>query len=517
MKKKKLDIFNLFYSGAAVVILIGVIAKLLEWPAQDILITGGLAIEAVVFGVSAVKFIEVEEVQKGATEATLAKVADGLGNIANSALGSNADTYINIQAGNGTDVENKQSGTSGNSNQVAESTETAINVATQGATTSKLAIDIANNTNTPAPNTPAPAPNNAAHTLWQLEQMDILSLAKDLFFQPEWDKLSTEQYSQISILFKRIFDKKLPNKEALPFLIQFPVKLPIPEMSKLTLEKTQSLTIQEIELLCSAFSIINFNSFFDLFILESNGDNFDIRARKSNETQIFGGEEELVLNHTKQFYAKELIISPNVECLNTFIKVKGQGLLEHLIQKVDVKAEAEFISLTHILQTQSDELKKKLFNKFKKIRYNVANETGYSYLKTLVQSAISFTDTSAGQALFNKIIEVQIDNDVIITLDDVVNCYADTIYFGPKNEYSVNLSELFVNGELHNLNFINAIIEKLATDGVANKSKLLEVFNLKEQDSKKDVFNKLNYHLNKTNTAPSGAQLAFILLYKQYS
>jgi hypothetical protein len=514
MKKKKLDIFNLFYSGAAVVILIGVIAKLLEWPAQDLLITGGLAIEALVFGVSAIKFVDVEEKQVGATEATLAKVADGLGNIASSGVGA-ADTYINIQAGNGTGAENAQLATSSNTHQGTYSNETAtINGAVQAPTTSKLAIDIANNTNT----TSAPATsNNAAHTLWQLEQMDILSLAKDLFFQPEWDKLSAEQYSQISILFKRIFDKKLPNKEALPFLIQFPVKLPIPEMSKLTLEKTQSLTIAEIELLCSAFSIINFNAFFDLFILESNGENFDIRARKANETQIFGGEDELVLNHTKQFYAKELIISPNVECLNTFIKVKGQGLLEHLIQKVDVKAEAEFISLTNILQTQSDELKKKLFNKFKKIRYNVSNETGYSYLKTLVQSAISFADAAAGQALFNKIIEVQIDNNVIITLDDVVNCYADTIYFGPKNEYSVNLSELFVNGELHNLNFINSIIEKLATDGIANKSKLLEVFNLKEQDSKKDVFNKLNYHLNKTNTAPSGAQLAFILLYKQYS
>ena len=60
IKKKKLDIFNLFYSGAAVVILIGVIAKLLEWPMQDLLITGGLAIEAVVFGVSAFKYIDVE-------------------------------------------------------------------------------------------------------------------------------------------------------------------------------------------------------------------------------------------------------------------------------------------------------------------------------------------------------------------------------------------------------------------------------------------------------------------------
>ena len=102
-------------------------------------------------------------------------------------------------------------------------------------------------------------------------------------------------------------------------------------------------------------------------------------------------------------------------------------------------------------------------------------------------------------------------------INDVVNSYADTIYFGPKNEYSVVLKDIFLNGELENLNYFNHLIEKLATDGVANKSKLLELFNLKEQDSKKEVFNKLNYHLAKTNTVAGGAQLAFILLYKQYS
>jgi hypothetical protein len=37
-KTKKLDVFNLFYSGAAVIILLGVIAKLLEWPMQDFLL-----------------------------------------------------------------------------------------------------------------------------------------------------------------------------------------------------------------------------------------------------------------------------------------------------------------------------------------------------------------------------------------------------------------------------------------------------------------------------------------------
>ena len=504
MKKKKLDIFNLFYSGAAVVILIGVIAKLLEWPAQDILITGGLAIEAVVFGVSAVKYIEVDEKQDVATEATLAKVADGLGNLVGSAGtgGANGtDTYINIQTGTGgTDGQHQ-------ANVYANQTNTAqINTVQSPSLAKNVSIDINNSTS-----------NNPAHSLWQLEQMDILSLANDLFFQPEWDKLGSEEYAQVSKLFKTVFNKKLPNKEALPFLLNFPVKLPIPEMSKLTIDKTHDLSVDEVELLSKAFDIINYNSFLEHFVLVQNAETISIRPKKANEVQIFGGEDESILNHTKQFYANDFIISPNLDCLVNMIKLKGQALVEMLTQKISVKSEEEFISLSQILLTQPDDVKKKLFNKVKKLKYNLATSTGYTYLKTLAQSALSFKDAIVGQELFKNIIEIQVDDNNTITLDDVVNCYADTIYFGPKNEYSVVLNELFVNGELNNLNYVNSIIEKLVNDNIATKSKLMEVFNFKEQDSKKDVFNKLNYHLNKTNTSPSGAQLAFILLYKQYS
>jgi hypothetical protein len=508
MKKKKLDIFNLFYSGAAVVILIGVIAKLLEWPAQDLLITGGLAIEALVFGVSAIKFVEVEEKQEVATEATLSKVADGLGNLVGNAGGYNtgADTYINIQTGTPGVADATSANVAAGAQQVSQATTTST-VNGETAKPKQLSIEVNNTATT----------SNAAHSLWQLEQMDILSLAKDLFFQPEWDHLNSEEYAQISKLFKRVFDKKLPNKEALPFLLQFPVKLPIPEMNKLTLASAQELSSDEVELLSKAFDIINYKSFFEYFVLEQKGEAITIRPKMNHEVQIFGGEEEEILNHAKQFYAKDFIVSPVVECLADMIKLKGQLLVEQLTQKVSVKSEDEFISLNQILLTQPDDLKKKLFNKVKKLKYNLTTEAGYSYLKTLAQSALSFRDASVGQELFKNIVEIQVDDNNSITLDDVVNCYADTIYFGPKNEYSVVLNELFVNGELNNLNYVNSIIEKLVNDNVATKSKLLEVFNMKEQDSKKDVFNKLNYHLNKTNTSPSGAQLAFILLYKQYS
>ena len=507
-KTKKLDIFNLFYSGAAVVILIGVIAKLLEWPAQDILITGGLAIEAVVFGVSAIKFVEVKTDKEVATEATLSKVAEGLGNIASGSGGGaagsggvgslsgasgsgsiagrgNGDAYINIQTG---------ASESGISSQA-------------GSTDKNVSISI---------NNPSIHQNNASHSLWQLEQMDILSLAKDLFFQPKWDALSSEEYTQLSALFKRVFDKKLPNKEALPFLIQFPVKLPVPELSKLLIEKSHQIDGSEIELLCKAFNMINFHNYLDNFILESTEVNNTIRPKKAKDVQIFGGEDEAVIQHVKKYFNQELVISPNIECLQGSIKLKGQSLLEFFVQKIDIKKEEELSSLNTILINESDELKLRLWNKFKKIKFNQLSNEGYSYLKLLAQSAVSFANINTGAQLFNKLVELKINDSKSICLDDVVNFAAENIYFGPKNEYSVSLKELFVNGELENLGYVQTLIEKLVADNIAPKAKLVQIFNLNEQDSKKEVFDKLNYHLNKTNTSPSGTQLAFVLLYKQY-
>ena len=361
MKKKKLDIFNLFYSGAAVVILIGVIAKLLEWPAQDLLITGGLAIEAVVFGVSAIKFIEVDDKQEmAATEATLSKVADGLGNLASNAgtSGGNGETYVNIQTGN-PDTSTPVAPTSGNNLKIASTVYPETNTATS----TKLEIDIqapSAPVNTPMPSTSA----NASNTLWQLEQLDILSLSKDLFYQPEWNRLSTEEYTQISSLFRTLFNKKVPTKESLPFLAQFPVKIPVPEIAQLELSGTSNLEAQDVELICKAFEMIKVTNLFEYFILEMAGPNIVIRPKQPKEKIIFGGEEELLLTHSHTYYKNELIASPSLDCLKSIIKLKDQFLVDYLIQKVDIKNEAEFISLSEALISKQDDTKKKLFNKF---------------------------------------------------------------------------------------------------------------------------------------------------------
>ena len=334
-KTKKLDIFNLFYSGAAVVILIGVIAKLLEWPAQDILITSGLAIEAIVFGVSAIRFVESKKDNEVATEATLSKVADGLGNISENFDGNRGADFI--QTYDYTNTNNNKS----HNNLV-------LNLPAN-----KVAIDIH-------------SPANASNTIWQQEQLDIQRL-------------------------------------------------------------------------------------------------------------------------------------------------------EQLIKNVDYTNENELGSLITLLQSQSDELKSRLWSRFKKIKYNLATDSGYNYLKLLVQSIISFTNASFGAHIFNKLIEFQVSESKFIVLNDVINFNEETIFFGPQNEYSIHLSELFLNGELENLAYINSIIDRLVSENVAPKYKLVQLFNLTEHNTKKEVFNKLNYHFTKTNTKPNRAQLLFVLLYNQYS
>jgi len=521
--KKKLDIFNLFYSGAAVVILIGVIAKLLEWPAQDLLITLGLSIEAVVFGVSAIKFVDIKGGNEVATEATLAKVADNIDSLKDVVGNDYSNTYVNIQTGtdtklppNATDYKKIASNVNvlDTTNSRTNKENVTIKIDAPSALGNAQNASATNYNTNPIVNTSVP---NSSHSLSQLENLDILSLSKDLFYQPEWNRYFDEEYAQLTSIFKRVFGKKLPTKEALSILGQFPVKLPSAKIAEVVLEQPHVVTTEEIELLFNAFEIINFNNPFDYFVIEDKTSEFVIRNKKAKEIIVFGGEEEKVLNHCKQFYNNVIVITPNIDCLKSLIKVKDNHLVDYLIQKLNLKSEEEFISLTNLLHSISDDFKIKLFNRFKRVTYDYTNEAGYVYLKHLALLATNFFDINLGHECFKKLIEIKISDNQTIVLDDVVNCLTDTIYFGPKNEYSVVLNEIFINKELENINYINSIVDKLSNDGISNKTKLLEIFDLKEQDSKIDIYNKLNYHLGKNNLAPTGSQLAFILLHKQYN
>ena len=468
-KTKKLDIFNLFYSGAAVVILIGVIAKLLEWPLQDLLITGGLAIEALVFAVSSVKFVDViEESSIGATEATLSKVADGLGSLTVGA------TVAGKGAGTGSYAGNETFGADFNTPTYTDSS-------------------------------------------WQLlEQMDVLTLTKDMFYHPSWVNLTSEEYTQLTELFKTLFNKKLPSKDALPFLIKFPVAFPISDIDGLVLTTSHNVTTTEVEVLYKALRTAEATYLFDKAVIEETDKGVKIRPRKENEIQIFGGEAAAVLAHAKKFHAAHLIVSPVQYFLQDTIGLKEEVLTQYFIDHANITDEAHVASLSDILVSKSDALKNQLWYKLDTVTYDAQTDAGYALLKALVASAVSFQNKSDGSSLLLNKVNIKTEKAGSITRLDVVNCSSETVYFGKDNEYNVKLAELFTNGELQNKGHFDALIAKLSEDKVASAAELQHVFDLTTEDTVADLLSTLNHHLAKTNTSATGAQLSFVLLCKVF-
>ena len=90
----------------------------------------------------------------------------------------------------------------------------------------------------------------------------------------------------MSQLFKRIFDKKIPSKEALPFLTQSLINLPSSPISDLIIPKPASITLDEITLLCKASTVAKMEGIFNQFIFEKNASEQFIRTKKKSEIQI---------------------------------------------------------------------------------------------------------------------------------------------------------------------------------------------------------------------------------------
>ena len=551
--KKKLDIFNLFYSGAAVVILIGVIAKLLEWPAQDLLITLGLTIEAIVFGVSAVKFVEVQVKREVATEETLAKLAEGItaisGSMTEGGGDDNSSTYVNIQTGVvGADLAAMAPGTMvpsaipqgamvpagpapfslDNYRTDKKLEEVKVSIGTPSLSnenrvdTSNVTIEInpsmgKNIDSFSSQQATTSIGTNATTQFSELEKLAITSLIKDQYFQPQWIMMNENEYSNLSNIVKRVFDKKMATKESTLILSQFKVELPSLTMSDLQLKSPAALTEYELDLLFTAMANIKFTNLFDYFVVEPYEAQYLIRNKAVNEIVVFGGESNNILMHCNKYFGNTIKFTPAIPSLKNNIKFKNTDLVDYLIDNANVRSEEEFASLANILMVSEDEFKAKLFNKFKKVRFNIQTNAGYIHTKYLILLSLSFRDQQLGKKLFQQLFEVQVDENSVVLIEDLVNYNSNSIHFGPNNEYKVELNEVLLNGELKNFKSVDAMLDKLTVDASIEKNKLLDIFNLKDQNSKLDIYNKLNKHLEKTNTQPTGSQLAFILLYKQYN
>ena len=484
--KKKLDLFNFFYSLGAVIILLGVIAKLLEWEGQDVLMTVGLSMEIFIFALSAIKF---NPLNKDAKEG----INDNHTPIS-SMDQPQTGTFINIQ--NGMDQNLSQADINLN------------NYKSYLDTTDSFSIDL---------NVDQFANLNVLSNLSQIDKIIALSMVKDLLYHPDWYQLNTDDYNKLIVLVKNIFGLRMPNFEFLPILIQTPVKIPTPDFDSFSIIEPIELTPGEIEILCKAFALVNNYNFLDHFVFQEIDNSFYLRMKFENEIQIYGGEHQSCIDHIQKYLEFDFIISPHIKSIKDLVFLYDIGLIEELINVTNYKNIEEFISLTQIVAFTNDKIRAKLFQKFTPFLYHKDHSISLQYLKCYVQLGLSFEDVLKGRFIFKNSVFYINDLGNQFGLMDVINYHNEAIYFGINNEYTLLLNDLFQPEQLQHIKFIHLVIDQIIGTEPISKATLDELFGLQMNDFKLEIYNKLNDYLTQSKVAPNGSQLAFILLYKQYN
>lgn len=482
---KKLDILNLFYSLGAVVILIGVIAKLLEWEVQDIFMTVGLTMEAVVFGVSSIKFINKDkneenydqhadnQFQKDALKVEPFEVEPVNDQLIHSyVLPQTIDINNSIQT------------------QSFPQSEQSIN------------YDVKQSIEQFAPD-----------LLWQLDKLGIISFPKDIFYQPEWANLSEDQYGTVTELFLALFGKKVVPQKNIPLLKSYDIRLPESGIGELKIQNPVSLTEEGLKALILAFKPYRYKGFFDLFVLYTDGKNHFIRSTMENEMQVYSGISLPLENYCKKFHSKELIVSPALDFIAPFVKLKNEILLDYLIKHFDKQNVDALELMVQILFDKNDQTKLFFLDKLKTIEYRPNDEDTFKRVQSIILLLASFTNKHVAKDVLGRILVIpQEVGSKNFALEEKLSLNTSSIRL--SNNKVFQYTNLFDEKYIHNSKLILELQKKLIELNFIDLSTLINLFDADQEDSVKVLYSKYNKYINKYDLTPNNIQIEFALLCK---
>jgi hypothetical protein len=519
MNKKKLNLFNLFYSIGAVFILFGVICNILNYEFQKQFLIIGLSLEILIFAFSSIQYDNINRLGESDNDIIESDSSENKINIG-------SDTFINIQTGsenidkiqnipnsiNTSEINNLKS-IKVDINNNNNNKPSFINYVNQNENDDtiksiKIGSQISNIDNAPI----------YKSSLIELENMNYITINKNIFFQPIFDQLDSTDYEQLRNLFHKIFNYTLTNKESIPFLLNFPAKIQISKLEQIKIQNTkQSLTEEEIQILFKAVSLLKEENFFNYYLIYKQDESIYIKNKSINETQIFGGEETEVLEYITQYHPLEYIISPTIDELEPFIETKNQFLLSILIDNLSLEKPLEVLCLSNIIKSQPENIKILFINKFNTISYNSINNDGYNIIKAFTIVALTISNNIFSKKFLTNRFELITTKDKIVFISDIIIYKNEFINFGLKNEYKIKLIDLFNQEQLDYITDLEILIEKLSNDLIANRSDLLDLFSIKETDSIDNLYAKLNNNLSKYKISATASQQLFNVLYKQFN
>ncbi len=487
---KKLDILNLFYSLGAVVILIGVIAKLLEWEVQDIFMTVGLTMEAIVFGVSSIKFITKDQLPE-TIETTIdnqfhqeaLKVASYETEKINDQL---IHSYVLPQtidincAPQPISFPQSISFPQGDINNVAEAKQ--------------------------------PIEQFAPDLLWQLDKLGIISFPKDIFYQPEWASLNEEQYAMVSQLFLDLFGKKVVPQKNIPLLKSYDIRLPESGIGELNIQNPISITEEGLKALLLAFKPYRYKGFFDLFVLYTEGKNHFIRSAAVHEKQVFAGSSLALENYCKKFHAKELIVSPALDFLAPFVKLKNEILLDLLIKQFDKQNNDALELMVQILFDKNDQTKLFFLDKFKNLEYQSSDKASLKQIQSIILLLASFNNKHVAKDVIRKILVIPQMGGKNFKLEEKLPLKVSSIRLGENKTFEI--ADLFDSQYIQHCQSMLQLQQQLIELKFIDIAILMDLFDADKEDSVNEVYTKYNNYINKYEVSPNSLQIEFALLCK---
>ena len=526
--KKKLDIFNFFYSFAAVIILIGVIAKLLEWPSQDVLITLGLGIEAVVFGVSAIKFVDKKEPEVS-NKLEPAKYLDKSESLTSSFMDTNSfkvNTEYNSYKGEysktpdyvidavALDPELEEISQE-NSNFISNEDLSEINELTQYETPSietkidpmteqenkeiYIASDIAFESATDTPKS-----DNLFLNRFNLYLFDL-----------KWISINPKDYDSLRVLILKVFNRELPHLSIFQLLQNTNLNLPSASIFDFKLDKPHIISIKEFRLMVLLFKTSGLEVFFEKHIVVSNSNNeYIIRKKKDNEYQIFGNVRQEILIYAQNNFSNNIFISTLLEDFKNLSHFSELDLINYFIANVSQDSYTQINDLLSIANVSSDNLLLSILNKITPIKHHFSSEQNLYELKTILKILSMFNDFSLIKNLFHSKIKFFDTENMLFDVQDLIRFKSSTLSFGPNNENEINLTDLFPSSYLDRESQIKNLTYTLLQEDYLDHEFIYTVFENLKTDNKSSIQNKLNNYLDFTNNQPNNAQLAFILLLK---
>ena len=484
---KKLDILNLFYSLGAVVILIGVIAKLLEWEVQDIFMTVGLTMEAVVFAVSSIRFI-----RKDAEAAENPLEIHNQFNEEVKSIDSFESNKINDQLIHSYVLPHQ------------------IEVPIQQTFPQNISFpQEVSHSHPPEATLDQLSPD----ILWQLDKLGIISFPEDIFYQPEWIGFSEEEYNLVSQLFLDLFGKKVIPQKNISSLKSFGIRLPESGIGSLHVDQPIQMTGDSIKVLLLAFKPYRYKGFFDQFVLYTEADKYFIRSSKAGEIQVFAGLSLATKNYCQQFHKEELIVSPALDFLAPFIKLKNEILLDYLLKRTDIQNMDAVNLMVQILFDKTDPTKIYYLDKFKTIEYDPKHTNTYQIIKSIILLLASFSNQKVAKDLFSKMLVVNNDNSIEFKLESVVRMPQNGIEVLEDKTYSIE--DLFNSTYIANCKMLQSLEQELIKEKFVHTEIIKSLFNSDNLDSVKSLSKKYNEYIEKYGITQDSKQLEFALLSKK--